>query len=52
MNRSANAALAKVRAMYGQMLTRTQYDDLIRRQSVQEISAYLPVPQRKWLQPA
>ena len=41
MNRSANAALAKVRAMYGQMLTRTQYDDLIRRQSVQEISAYL-----------
>ncbi len=41
MNKSANAVLAKVRAMYGQMLTQAQYDDLIRRQSVQEISAYL-----------
>ena len=41
MAQYANAIIAKVRALYGRMLTPAQYDELLRRQSVQEISAYL-----------
>lgn len=37
----ANAVIAKARAMFGQMLSPAQYDELLRKQSVQEISAYL-----------
>lgn len=41
MTKDANAVVAKVRSMYGKMLTTVQYDELLRKQSVQEISAYL-----------
>lgn len=41
MAQYANAVITKARAMYGKMLSPAQYDDLLRRQSVQEISAYL-----------
>lgn len=41
MARYANAVIAKARAMYGQLLSPAQYDELLRKQSVQEISAYL-----------
>lgn len=33
--------MTKVRAMYGRMLTPAQYEELVHRQNVQEISAYL-----------
>lgn len=36
-----NAVLTKTRAIFGRMLSPTQYDELLRRQSVQEIAAYL-----------
>ena len=41
MAQYANAVISKARAMYGQMLSPAQYDDLLRKQNVQEISAYL-----------
>ena len=41
MNHQANAVLAKVRGMYGRMLTPAQYEELLRKQSLPEISAYL-----------
>lgn len=36
-----NAIMTKVRAMYGKMLTPSQYEELIHKHTVQEISAYL-----------
>ena len=41
MQHSENAVAAKARAAFGRMLTSSQYDELLRKQSVQEISAYL-----------
>lgn len=41
MERSANAVITKARAIYGRMLSPAQYDELLRKRSVQEISAYL-----------
>lgn len=41
MRHSENAVAAKARAAFGRMLTSSQYDELLRKQSVQEISAYL-----------
>lgn len=41
MARYENAVITKARALYGRMLSRTQYDELLRKQSVQEISGYL-----------
>lgn len=41
MAHSENAVAAKARAAFGRMLTPAQYDELLRKQSVQEISAYL-----------
>lgn len=41
MAKDANAVIAKVRSMYGKMLSPAQYDELLRKQNVQEISAYL-----------
>ena len=41
MTRSANAVVAKAHAIYGQMLTPAQYTELLHKQSVPEISAYL-----------
>ena len=41
MQHSENAVAAKARAAFGRMLTSSQYDELLRKQSVQEIYAYL-----------
>lgn len=41
MTHEANAVLSKVRGMYGRMLGPAQYEELLRKQSLQEISAYL-----------
>lgn len=38
---SANAVTAKAHAMYGQMLTASQYAELARKQNLQEIAGYL-----------
>lgn len=40
-NASANAVTAKARAMYGRMLSPTQYAELARKQNLQEIASYL-----------
>lgn len=40
-NASANAVTAKARAMYGRMLTTSQYAELARKQNLQEIASYL-----------
>ncbi len=40
-DKAANAVIAKVRAMYGDLLTFSQYAELARKQNLQEIAAYL-----------
>ncbi|MGI5965537.1 MULTISPECIES: V0D/AC39 family V-type ATPase subunit [Anaerotruncus] len=41
MPQYANAIMTKCRAIYGNMLSPAQYDELLRKQSVQEIAAFL-----------
>lgn len=41
INFSENAITAKVRALYGQRITRSQYEELARKRSTSEIAAYL-----------
>ena len=39
MRHSENAVAAQARAAFGRMLTSRQYDEVVRKQSVQEVSA-------------
>ena len=41
VNRSHNATVAKIRAMYGNRLKQADYDELVNKSSVAEIAEYL-----------